>query len=122
MSDLEKAINQHRAMLELAGIRGLDLDYLLDPRVDHAACYPNFEKMVHGPFERWLVVWSNNSEDEWANLEVLDNSHPKMVALRRASRELKNFFAGHVLTFYKDMVRRVNEERKAKAGAEGDDE
>lgn len=115
---LQEVVADCRADLEKTGvIRGIDLDYLLDPRVDHKLCFSNFMQLVQGPLARWRAVREVNTDEQWANLEAIDDtadSHPKIRALKKATKAVKSFFKGRVLCFYKDAERKSNEERDAK--------
>lgn len=111
LADLQAAVGEARAHLELAGIRGIDLDYLLEPKVDHVACLGAFKRMVEGPLVRWRRVLEDTTVEQVAYLKLVEPKHPKVVAAHEARKVLKNWFKGYVLCFHKDAERRIEEEQ-----------
>lgn len=109
---MQEAIADNRADLEAAGIRGIDLDYLEDPRIDHRACLANFQKLVEGPLARWREVMANTTIEQLEYLKLVERKHQKVIAAHEARKAIKNFFKGHVLTFFKDAERRSAESRE----------
>lgn len=109
---LEEVISNNRADLERCGVRGIDLDYLLDERVDHALAMRELEKVIDKELTRCVDVRAMVTEKQWSYYEVCDPEIKEMVTWRRAKRGLKDAFEKRVLVFYKEAEKRTNEERK----------
>lgn len=110
---LRVAVEDNRVLLEAASIRGIDLDYLLDPRVDHASCLEAFNKMVAGEhFTRWCFILEEATPEHLQYLSVVHPKHPRVVAAKEARKALKTWFKGYVLCFFKDAERKSMEDNK----------
>lgn len=118
---MQVAIDESRADLEAAGIRGIDLDYLLDMRVDHRPCLAALEEVVSKELARWLEVRAMCTPEQWAFFEAMEEfDRLEMRTIKKAARELKDAFKRRVLRFYKEAMDREAEKRAAKRLSEGD--
>lgn len=98
---LQEIIEVNRADLEKAGIRGIDLDYLTDDRVDHQLAMRALEGVVANQLARCRQVRSMVTEKQWEYYEVCAPEIKEMKTWRKAKRELKTAFENQVLVFFK---------------------
>lgn len=99
---LQEVVDNCRVDMERAGVRGIDLDYILDPRVDHANAMRALEEVVSTKLARWRDIRRQVTEQQWAYYEVCDPDIRELVILRRAGREVKKEFEAKVLKLAKD--------------------
>lgn len=109
---LEEVISVNREDLEKCKIRGIDLDYLVDPRVDHAGAMRALEALLAGPMVRWRTVRNSMTQSQWDYWEAIEESNRETRALNAAAREVREKFKSTVLKFFKEAEQRMLEERK----------
>lgn len=109
---LGELIDDHRIDLEKAGVRGIDLDYLLDLRVDHKSCEAALQRVIDGELARFNEVVSQLTTEQWAYFEATDTKNNETKALKKASKELVTAFKKNVLCFFKAAEERSIEERR----------
>lgn len=106
-------VDEHRADLEAGGIRGIDLDYLLDPRVEHKPCHAALELVVAKELTRWLEVRAMCTKEQWEWFELMEeNDRLEVRTLKKAARELRDAFKRQVLKFFKEAEERSIEARE----------
>lgn len=103
---LEEVVSVNREDLEAAGVRGLDLDFLSDSRVDHQLAMRALEEVVAKELARWRQVVSSVTSNQWAYFYAIGEDNRETRARNKARRELVEAFKRRVLVFYKEACKR----------------